>query len=347
MNELLKTKNKILIIDDSEEILFLIKNILSLDSFIPITTNSARKALTLLDETIDCVILDIMMPDMDGIEFLKDIRKNKKYNLIPIIILTAKNNNSEEIAQIYEMGANDYINKPFSQEEFIAKIKVYIKLKKLTEKLIRINKKLKIKNQEIKKRLKKEELLNKKILKKTIKLKLAKQKIEKLNKILKYASTHDKLTTIYNRSAILEFLKNYILRTKRIETDISLIMFDIDFFKKINDTYGHSVGDEVLKLLCLLIKNNIREIDLFGRYGGEEFLIIIPDTKLESAIVLAERILNAVRCYEFKTSKVNLTLTISIGITQYKKNETIDNFIERVDQKLYKAKKKGRNRIEF
>jgi len=202
-------------------------------------------------------------------------------------------------------------------------------------------------NKKIKKELKKEELLNQKILDKTLKLKNAKRKIEKLNKILKYASTHDKLTTIYNKRAILDFLKNDICRTKRIKTNISLIMFDIDFFKNINDTYGHIVGDEILRNLSLLIKENIREIDLLGRYGGEEFLIILPDTNLQSANIMAERILNLVRGYEFKTSKVNLKLTVSIGIAEYKQGETIDNFIERVDKKLYEAKNNGRNCIRF
>lgn len=349
MQELVKnkTKNKILIIDDSEDILFLIENILSLESFMPIPVNSVKKALEIFDKNIDAVILDIMMPEISGFEFLKEIRKRKEYNHIPIIVLTAKNHSDEEIGKIYELGANDYITKPFLKVEFVSKIKVHTKLKILTEKLIKINKKLIMKNKKIQKALKKEELLNQKILERTMEIKKAKEEIEELNKILKYASTHDELTTLYNRAAIFDFLENDIKRIKRIETSMSIIMFDIDFFKNINDTYGHIVGDEVLKSLSLLIKNHIREIDLIGRYGGEEFLIILPDTNLDEAKIMAERILNLVRCYNFNTSKGIIKLTISIGIAEYYKNENIDHFIERVDQKLYDAKNSGRNCIKF
>ncbi|HOJ63161.1 MAG TPA: diguanylate cyclase [Spirochaetota bacterium] len=346
MNEI-KIKNKILIIDDSEDILFLIENILSLESFMAIPVNNAVKALEIFDKTIDAVILDLMMPEMDGIDFLKEIRKRKEYDYIPIIVLTAKNNSDEEIAKIYELGANDYIRKPFLKEEFVSKIKVNVRLKVLTERLMRLNRKLRKKNREIKKALRREELLNKKILERTMEIKAAKEQIEELNKILKYASTHDELTTLYNRAAIFDFLENDINRIKRIKTHISLLMFDIDFFKNINDTYGHTVGDEILRSLSLLIKNHIREIDLMGRYGGEEFLIILPDTNLQEAAIMAERILNLVRCYEFQTSKGPINLTISIGIAEYKEGETIDQFIERVDQKLYEAKNSGRNCIKY
>lgn len=338
--------SKIMIVDDSEDILMLIENILKMEGFIPEIYKDPGLALSAIDKTYDLIILDLMMPLMSGEEFLKKIRERKDLNLIPIIILTAKNNSDEDIAGIYKIGANDYVQKPFLRAEFISKIKVHIKLKKFTEVLLKLNYKIYKQNIELKKTVKEEELLNEKILERTLEIKKAKEEIEDLNKGLKYTSTHDSLTTIYNRFAILSFLENDINRTKRINKNLSLIMYDIDFFKKINDNYGHIVGDSILQELSLVIKENIRDIDLVGRYGGEEFLIILPDTCCDEGLALAKRLLELVRNHKFHTSKGILQITISIGISQYIMGESIDLFIDRVDKSLYEAKNSGRDCIK-
>jgi diguanylate cyclase (GGDEF)-like protein len=120
-------------------------------------------------------------------------------------------------------------------------------------------------------------------------------------------------------------------------------MFDIDHFKAINDTYGHSVGDYVLQTLAQIAKENLREIDYLVRWGGEEFIIIAPETDLGRAKALAERIRTAIGNYRFdQTGKI----TISFGVTEFKENDTEDTFIRRADDAMYKAKEKGRNRVE-
>ena len=341
---ILKTENsKVLIIDDSEDILFLVKNILSLESFLAVPVNSAIKALEIIDNTFDAIILDLMMPEMNGIEFLKIFRGKKEFSHIPVIVLTAKLNTEEEIAKIFEIGANDYVTKPFLKSEFTARIKVHVGLKKSTEDLYRTNKMLKRKYKDLQKAIKREETLNEKILERTVELKDANEKIEELNKALEYSATHDALTGILNRGAILAFLENDIRRSKRIKTSLSLLMIDIDFFKKINDTYGHLVGDSILKQLCNLIRDSIREIDLFGRYGGEEFIIILPDTNVEQAKILTSRLLTRIREHNFLTNKINLKITLSIGLTEYILDESIDLIIERADMALYEAKQSGRD----
>lgn len=167
---------------------------------------------------------------------------------------------------------------------------------------------------------------------------------KKLEDALKIAATIDKLTDIYNRHKFEDILKQEIERTKRYKSPLSLVMFDIDHFKNINDTYGHQVGDYVLKTMANIVRNNIRITDFFGRWGGEEFMILMPETIIKNAGELAEKIRNIIENYIFEDVK---SVTISCGVTQFIKDDTFDSFIKRVDDALYHAKKRGRNRIEI
>jgi diguanylate cyclase (GGDEF)-like protein len=344
----IRLKNsKILIIDDSEDILELISRILIQESFLPIPMTSPVKALKMVNRNIDVIILDLMMPEMNGLDFLKKIREKTEFHHIPIIVITAKLNNEEDIVNLFKSGANDYITKPFLKDELIARIRSHANLKKNTERLFKTNNKLLSRNNDLQKALKREEVLNEKILERTIELQEANEKIAQLNIALEYSSSHDVLTEILNRGAILQYLENDIKRARRLKNKLSLIMFDIDHFKLINDTYGHLVGDTVLMQLSKQIKELIRDIDLFGRYGGEEFIIILPDTSIDQGMIMAKRLLNKVEMYKFLANNIEFNVTISIGITEYIQNETIDKFIERTDEALYDAKKSGRNCIKI
>ena len=121
-------------------------------------------------------------------------------------------------------------------------------------------------------------------------------------------------------------------------------MYDIDYFKKVNDIHGHDIGDKVLTSLSSVVKNNIRDIDIVGRYGGEEFLIILPNTILKDAKYYADRLREKVEQYKFNI--VN-HITISLGLVELKDNESIDEVFKRVDNLLYKSKNDGRNRVSF
>ena len=300
MTNVADKKGKILIIDDSESVLFLLENILSID-FEVVSQNRANKALQILDTTFDTIIIDLMMPEMSGIEFIKEVRKDSKYEYIPMIVLTAKHNTEEDIARLFEMGASDYISKPFFSSELVARVKTHSKLKILTENLIDANKKL------------------------------------------KYSATHDELTNSYNRNAIFDFLDNEILRLKRTHSKLVLMIFDVDYFKDINDTYGHQVGDFVLAQIICLIREIVRETDLIGRYGGDEFVIILPDADNKKGEEIANRILKKINNEKIIYKKQTLTTSISLGLSEYKNDEGIDSFLERVDKALYDAKNSGRN----
>jgi polar amino acid transport system substrate-binding protein len=165
---------------------------------------------------------------------------------------------------------------------------------------------------------------------------------ETLEKELKKLSIIDSLTGIYNRYKIDTTLNQQIAFSKRHKTPLSIIFFDIDHFKKINDTYGHNVGDIVLKELTMLVKNNIREYDIFGRWGGEEFIIILPNTTLKNAVIIAKKLKNVIENNDF--SYIG-KLTCSFGVTELKENDTAESFLVRVDNLLYTAKKSGRNTV--
>ena len=161
---------------------------------------------------------------------------------------------------------------------------------------------------------------------------------------MKKLATRDSLTGIYNRYQTNEEIDSQIIRIKRYSGSFALLMFDIDHFKLVNDTYGHDVGDYILQELSKTILNNIRESDKFGRWGGEEFMLILPETNKEEAIKLAEKLRNAIASYIFKdVSKV----TVSVGVTTFNADDTKEELIKRVDNALYKAKEDGRNRIQF
>jgi diguanylate cyclase (GGDEF)-like protein len=168
-------------------------------------------------------------------------------------------------------------------------------------------------------------------------------KRKRLESELQTRATTDTLTQVYNRIKYDEIMKREIERAKRYNHPLSLIMFDIDHFKMVNDTYGHAVGDYVLQALTHIVKLDLRETDYLVRWGGEEFVIIAPDTDIERAEILAERVRKSAEEYKFE--RVG-TVTVSFGVTQFTKNDTEDTFIKRTDDALYAAKRMGRNRVE-
>ena len=156
----------------------------------------------------------------------------------------------------------------------------------------------------------------------------------------------DSLTGLLNRKTILEKLQIELERHKRLDSELSIIMCDIDYFKKINDTYGHLAGDYILKKVGEIFRNNLRRYDFAGRYGGEEFLVILPHTNIFTAKKVAERIKLEVEKKIFNYGSNKIKITISFGICSSKYVKSLEDIIFKADKALYYAKSKGRNRIE-
>ena len=186
---------------------------------------------------------------------------------------------------------------------------------------------------------------------------LAKQSSATINRanvyaeILKHA-TLDALTGFYNRRQLEERIKQETAKAKRQKTPLCAIMIDIDFFKRINDIYGHAAGDLVLKTVSKTMRSQLREYDVAGRYGGEEFAVLLPFTKTEEAVMVAERLRQAVENKKIDLSKINhempnkiIDVTISLGIYELKVSDSADDLLKEADKALYQAKETGRNRI--
>ncbi|MEB3250440.1 MAG: diguanylate cyclase [Merismopediaceae bacterium] len=294
----------ILVVDDITKNLQLVMEILEQVGYATTFAIGGRQALDRL-QTLqpDLILLDLMMPEINGIEVCKILKADEKYQDIPIIFLTASNDR-EHLVEAFAVGATDYITKPFHAPELLARVKTHLSLKKAQDEL--------------------------------------KEAYATLEKIV----TIDELTNVSNRRAIFAFGEQEFQRAKRYGSDFSVMMIDLDYFKDVNDTYGHYSGDECLRLVANTLKSSIRNTDQVGRFGGEEFITILPETKLGEAIDLGERLRHLIVCLCPKFENQVINLSVSIGVTNYHKNdETLDDVLRRADKALYSAKDQGRNRI--
>jgi two-component system, cell cycle response regulator len=156
----------------------------------------------------------------------------------------------------------------------------------------------------------------------------------------------DSLTNLLNRRAFMEGLDQEINRQQRYSNPLSLFMVDLDHFKIVNDTYGHAGGDEVLCHFAKLLRETIRTTDIPGRIGGEEFAVLLPETDMENAVLLAQRLSQAIRSSNVKTFVGMISYTVSIGISQMRSGDSTETLLNRADQAMYRAKENGRDRVE-
>ena len=154
----------------------------------------------------------------------------------------------------------------------------------------------------------------------------------------------DALTDIHNRYSIMKILDTEVDRAKRYSNPLTVFMYDVDNFKRVNDIHGHRVGDDTLYNLTKVVKDSLRDIDIVGRYGGAEFLVIMPSTLLSDAIDVTQRVCETVSNHKFSQIE---QLTISIGLVELRRDETMDMLFTRADRLLFKSKYSGRNRVSF
>lgn len=183
-------------------------------------------------------------------------------------------------------------------------------------------------------------------------LKIAHRELQESFARLQHLARIDELTGVNNRRSLVEFMEREFNLAMRYRTPLSVVMFDIDNFKQINDCFGHLVGDQVLQCLTHVVHAKLRSADVIGRYGGDEFVILCPQTIAQEAMPVAERIHSSSSSIRVKTEKDPPTITISIGIAQTvfssvpgpNKSDTLEDLLRRADQALYAAKKAGKNR---
>lgn len=167
------------------------------------------------------------------------------------------------------------------------------------------------------------------------------------NDELKHALRTDMLTGLYNYRHLLDTLESELERTHRTRTPTALVMVDLDHFKKVNDTWGHEVGNQALKLVAKVVRSAIRKVDVPCRFGGEEFAVVLPGTHLPDAVKVAERIRADIESFPLQTEEESIPLTASLGVELYRAGMqlSVDEFIHLADGYLYRAKENGRNRV--
>lgn len=308
----------ILVIDDSVSSVELIIAILNQDKYNTIPTHNAIEALTHLENhPPSLILLDLMMPEIDGLELCELIKSYPEYQEIPIIFLTASHNENH-ILNAFGKGAVDYITKPYQYTEVLARVKTHLQLKQATDNL-----KILLKEKEV----------------------LIAEKEILINKLETLATT-DFLTNIFNRRKIFTLGEEEFNRSNRYKKPFSVLVLDIDYFKQINDTYGHPEGDKVLITVTKNIQNLIREIDYFGRVGGEEFMIILPETDFNNSKLMAERIRKYISLLKIPLLDTEISITITLGISVYNDNDkNFDMMFKRADLALYQGKQNGRNQV--
>ena len=305
---------RILLVEDSKSQAETAKDFLEKNGYEVMLAESGKAAIKAVKTSaVDIILLDLELPDMSGNEVCRWLKLNEDTKGIPIIMLTVKNDVKDKVAGL-EAGADDYLPKPYNKVELNARIFACLRTKALQDELKQKNRQL-----------------------------------EELLKRLEIMAITDSLTGLYNRRHLETILKEEFKRTFRYKTPLTCMMIDIDHFKTVNDAFGHHAGDAVLKETAKIITENAREIDTVARWGGEEFIIIFPQTKKEEALQAASRILRIISEYNFPDIPGE-RITVSIGITSIPNPslsiDTEEKLIQTADCALYEAKRKGRNRIE-
>ena len=266
-----------------------------------VAVESGAEAITSLEspQPPNMILLDWMLPDVDGIDICRRTRANgARAPYIYIVMLTAKSL-KQDLLIAMAAGADDYLAKPVDASELRARI-------------------------------------------------MAGKRILELQQSLRFAATHDFLTNLLNRSEILAAIDQERARGGREGKPTTIVMADIDHFKRINDSLGHAAGDEVLKEVGRRLKSDLRVYDVVGRYGGEEFLIVLPGCDLTTGARRADELRNLVAKDPIFTPFGTTTATISLGVTATSNCESaLSDLLREADMCMYAAKKKGRNRVEF
>ncbi len=304
---------KILVIDDEPETCHLLRTNFAGDPMEFHAALSGEKGLLKAAEIQpDVILLDLMMPGIDGIEVAIRLKKDPGTALMPVIFLTSCRSTEHKVKAL-RAGADDYVTKPFDFDEVEARLGSQFKRRDV---LLGLNSQI--------------------------------HNLAWYNGEMEHLLALDDKTGLCNFREFRRKLREEWMRAERYGAPLSLVMFDLDDFKKFNDTHGHPAGDTALKEFATLMLGGARKIDIVARYGGEEFAIILPHTDMIMAAHVAERIRAAVEDFWFLADNAPSRMTVSAGVATYPTTgavDSVDNLVEHTDRALYRAKALGKNQV--
>jgi diguanylate cyclase (GGDEF)-like protein len=307
-----ESTGRILVVDDHDDNIELLRVRLEAWGYQVDAAHDGEQALDQVQASPpDLILLDVMMPAVDGNEVARRIKQNPALPFIPIIMQTALDSTESKVEGL-EAGADDYITKPIDFAELKARLRSMLRIKRLQDEL--------------------EE---------------RERQLLEANERLKHMSRTDALTGLENRRSSETQLDVLFAHGERLGEPLSCVLCDLDRFKSVNDDYGHQAGDAVLKQFAGILKREAREIDLVGRYGGEEFVVLLPGTVLDAAVTFAERVRKAVEAHTFVFEGGSLKRTASFGVAgwPHPRVSNCDRLVRAADDAMYVAKETGRNRV--
>jgi len=303
----------VLIVDDDQDSVDLLSRWLAMEGYEVLSATSGSEALQRIgNDHPDLVLLDLLIPPPDGMAVIRAAKRDRGMSTIPLVVMTVKRDVKTKIEAL-KTGADDFIVKPFHFDELDAVMRASLKKRYLYTSLERANRQLRDANE----------------------------------KLLKLSVTDDR-TNLLNDRYLRRRLAEEFKRARRYGTPLSLMMIDLDHFKQVNDKYGHDCGDQILAEFAKVLLDNAREIDIVGRYGGEEFLIILPNTDGIRAAVVAERVRKAAEEHVYRHREFLVRITVSIGLASIPANQSVRteaDFIRAADAALYRAKQTTRNKV--
>lgn len=337
----MSNKGVLLFVDDENIVLNSLRTLLTqrFDGKLTVEiAESGEEALELIDELIcdglelQVVVADYIMPGMKGDELL--VQVHDRLPDVRKIMLTGQSDLEGVKRAINKAGLYRFIEKPWVDEDLLLTIQSAIHSYCQDKEIARQNEELRLINKELSR-------LNEEL--ETI-VNMRTQELREKNRELELLAITDRLTGICNRLRLDEVFEYELGRSERYSIHFSVMLMDIDYFKNVNDTYGHQVGDAVLVEIAGIFVKHLRKVDIPGRWGGEEFLIICPETNADKAFAIAEKLRTAIEQFNFTVAG---HITASFGVTSYQQGDDVKNMMARVDKALYQAKEYGRNRVEY
>ena len=316
----------VLIVDDDRGNVQRVRDALESYGYSFFTAHDGAEALSAIRvHRPDLIVMDVEMPGLSGVEVCRIIKANQGesgFGFIPVILMTARQASGK--IEGLELGADDYLVKPFDMLELSARVKSMLRLKMLQDALLVQNRELEEANRELAQ--KREELLE--------------------------LSRTDALTGLFNRRYFEERFAAEFARSDRYRSPLTCLMIDIDHFKRVNDTYGHPFGDKVLQAVAKVAAKTLRDVDMLARYGGEELIALLPETGPQEARQVGERVREGIAGLDLwwkspdgRKTKVQCTASLGLATFPVPSIDSAEALLRAADECLYAAKEAGRNRV--